>query len=472
MRCCTTRTTRTSSTSPHSLASAVPHAADDARGRTEALRGAARLMRRGPCLEVASIRAPPHRGARPGEASQDRARTVPESMEPELDTATPSIPYRETITIAAEARYRHKKQSGGAGQFGEVTLKIEPLPRGSGHRTRATIKGVIPGSTSPPSRAGIRQAAAEACSPAIRRRTCGHGLDGKHHTVDSGTRSRLSPRPVMHCSKSAQRPPAAYRTPSERHHRNRRDSHFGRGCGARSVRRGRLTGTDSGAGRDEIRPRYRCRRWRDREPLEGDLRRRDSLCRIEFRRLRAVPGGLQQNLVLKRQTATTKKARRERAKQGAGQGTRSLLGCSCRTPPDYPGYRRATRLLTLTLLIVWGSGDLPAGGLCGALNQHDFLGFPWDSICGPGHLLAIWRSFTITSRQWQDSTCATASASSPDHRPTAARPGMRHHSPLLASGRVWPSCAPSESGGRGDQKCSRQRTLIHSVLPAIALQVS
>lgn len=79
----------------------------------------------------------------------------------EVDTKPPRIPYRETITAPAEAMYRHKKQSGGAGQFGEVHLRIEPRARGEGFEFVDAVKGgVIPGVFMPAVEKGVRQALA------------------------------------------------------------------------------------------------------------------------------------------------------------------------------------------------------------------------------------------------------------------------------------------------------------------------
>jgi len=77
----------------------------------------------------------------------------------ELTTKPPQIPYRETISKPAEGHCRHKKQSGGAGQFGEVYLKIEPLARGAGFEFVDQVKGgVIPGVFMPAVEKGVRQA--------------------------------------------------------------------------------------------------------------------------------------------------------------------------------------------------------------------------------------------------------------------------------------------------------------------------
>ncbi|MCL4183648.1 MAG: elongation factor G [Burkholderiaceae bacterium] len=79
----------------------------------------------------------------------------------EVDSHPPTIPYRETIGAEAEGHFRHKKQSGGAGQFGEVFLRVAPLARGEGFHFVDEVKGgAIPGTFIPAVEKGVRQALA------------------------------------------------------------------------------------------------------------------------------------------------------------------------------------------------------------------------------------------------------------------------------------------------------------------------
>ena len=76
----------------------------------------------------------------------------------EVDSHPPTIPYRETITAKSEGHHRHKKQSGGAGQFGEVFLRVAPLGRGEGFRFKDEVKGgAIPGTFIPAVEKGVRE---------------------------------------------------------------------------------------------------------------------------------------------------------------------------------------------------------------------------------------------------------------------------------------------------------------------------
>ena len=105
----------------------------------------------------------------------------------EVDTRPPKIAYRETIRKPAEGHHRHKKQTGGAGQFGEVYLKVEPLARGTGFEfVDAVVGGVIPHQFIPAVEKGVRQVLATgavAGYPIHDVRVTVH--DGKHHSVDS-----------------------------------------------------------------------------------------------------------------------------------------------------------------------------------------------------------------------------------------------------------------------------------------------
>jgi elongation factor G len=105
----------------------------------------------------------------------------------EVDTRPPRIAYRETVTTPAEGHHRHKKQTGGAGQFGEVFLRIEPLPRGEGFQFADEVKGgTIPGQFIPAVEKGVREvlgSGAIAGYPVVDVKVIVY--DGKHHSVDS-----------------------------------------------------------------------------------------------------------------------------------------------------------------------------------------------------------------------------------------------------------------------------------------------
>jgi len=104
----------------------------------------------------------------------------------EVDSHPPTIPYRETIAVAAEGHHRHKKQSGGAGQFGEVFLRIAPLARGEGFRFVDEVKGgVIPSVFIPAVEKGVRQALAGGAIAGFPVQDVQVTVyDGKTHSVD------------------------------------------------------------------------------------------------------------------------------------------------------------------------------------------------------------------------------------------------------------------------------------------------
>jgi elongation factor G len=105
----------------------------------------------------------------------------------DVDTRPPRIAYRETVTRPAEGHYRHKKQTGGAGQFGEVFLRIRPLARGEGFEfVNKVVGGSIPTSLIPAVEKGIRQIMSEGAIAGYQLQDVEVTVyDGKFHPVDS-----------------------------------------------------------------------------------------------------------------------------------------------------------------------------------------------------------------------------------------------------------------------------------------------
>jgi elongation factor G len=104
-----------------------------------------------------------------------------------VETKPPKIAYKETIGQNAEGHHRHKKQTGGAGQFGEVFMRIEPLPRDAGFEfVSAVVGGTIPTSLLPAVEKGVREALQEGAVAGYPMQDVrAIAYDGKYHPVDS-----------------------------------------------------------------------------------------------------------------------------------------------------------------------------------------------------------------------------------------------------------------------------------------------
>jgi len=105
----------------------------------------------------------------------------------EVDSALPRVPYRESVTGTVEVEGKHKKQSGGRGQFGVVTVRFAPRPRGTGYEFIDSVKGgSVPRQLIPAVDKGIREALERgilAGYPVVD--VAAELLDGKYHPVDS-----------------------------------------------------------------------------------------------------------------------------------------------------------------------------------------------------------------------------------------------------------------------------------------------
>ena len=106
-----------------------------------------------------------------------------------ITTKEPKIPYRETITAKAEGHYRHKKQSGGAGQFGEVYLRVEPAERNSDPPLLYSwdiFGGSIPRQYEPAVAKGINEVMLTGIIAGFPMQDIKASIyDGKYHPVDS-----------------------------------------------------------------------------------------------------------------------------------------------------------------------------------------------------------------------------------------------------------------------------------------------
>ncbi|MEX0775672.1 MAG: elongation factor G [Phycisphaeraceae bacterium] len=171
----------------------------------------------------------------------------------EVDTKVPKIAYRETIQAKAEGHHRHKKQTGGAGQFGEVYLRVEPMERGSGFEfVDATFGGSIPKQYIPAVEKGVRQimeTGAIAGYPMQDIRVSVY--DGKYHDVDSKEVAFVTAGKKAFVD-AVQKARPALLEPNVRIEVTVPNQYMGDITGDLSGKRGRIQGTDMLSGEQSV----------------------------------------------------------------------------------------------------------------------------------------------------------------------------------------------------------------------------
>ncbi len=173
-----------------------------------------------------------------------------------VETEQPKIAYRETITKTAEGQGRHKKQSGGRGQFGDCFIRLKPLPRGEGYQFVDSIKGgVIPGKYVPSVDRGIQEALSRgivAGYPVVD--FAAEVYDGSYHSVDSSDIAFKLAGSIAF-QKVAQMAGPVILEPIVSVSVTTPDEFMGDVTGDITSRRGKIMGMDADAGRTIIRAR-------------------------------------------------------------------------------------------------------------------------------------------------------------------------------------------------------------------------
>ncbi len=171
-----------------------------------------------------------------------------------VETEPPKIAYRETITKTAEGQGRHKKQSGGRGQFGDCYVRLSPLPKGSGYEFIDSIKGgVIPSKYVPSVDKGIQEASQRgilAGFPVVD--FSAEVYDGSYHSVDSSDIAFKLAGSVAF-QKVAQMAGPTLLEPITEVSVTTPDEYMGDITGDITSRRGKILGMDSDGGRTTIR---------------------------------------------------------------------------------------------------------------------------------------------------------------------------------------------------------------------------
>ncbi len=225
-------------------------------------------------------------------------RRLSEQFHVDIATKPPSIPYRETITAEAEGHHRHKKQTGGAGQFGEVWLRIGPREQGAGFEFRdETVGGCIPNQFIPSIEKGVRQVLAEGAIAGYPLQDVQVAVyDGKSHPVDSKDIAFATAGKKAFLNAVDKAKPVILE-PIVKIRITAPDSNMGDLAGDLSGRRGRINGSESKSrGRIAIDGEVPLAELEGYESRLKSITGGEGTYTIELSHYEAVPGNIQKQL--------------------------------------------------------------------------------------------------------------------------------------------------------------------------------
>ena len=217
----------------------------------------------------------------------------------EVELMPPRVPYQETIRGSAKAHGRHKKQSGGRGQFGDCHIEIEPLDQGEFEFVNAIKGGVIPGGFIPAVEKGVREAMAQGVVAGypvkgVRVRL----FDGSYHSVDSSemafkTAGSIAMKQALEQAGPVLLEPIMLVTASVP------DENVGDVMGDLSSRRGRPLGTEAVAGMTEVRAEVPMSEMLAYAPDLRSITGGQGDFTMEFQRYEEIPAHLAQKVAEK-----------------------------------------------------------------------------------------------------------------------------------------------------------------------------
>ena len=217
----------------------------------------------------------------------------------EVELMPPRVPYQETIRGSAKAHGRHKKQSGGRGQFGDCRIEIEPLAEQEFEFVNAIKGGVIPGGFIPAVEKGVREAMAQGIVAGFPVKGVRVRLyDGSYHTVDSSemafkTAGSIAMKQALEQARPVLLEPIMLVTASVP------DDSVGDVMGDLSSRRGRPLGTESVGGMTEVKAEVPMAEMLAYAPDLRSITGGQGEFTMEFARYEEIPAHLAQKVVEK-----------------------------------------------------------------------------------------------------------------------------------------------------------------------------